>query len=499
MKKSYTLLLGLIVFMTVSCRQNRMKNNEKALSDQIVTEEKQQEQKNAQRAQHEKQLADSIAKLPQGFRFKEKRGINSDYPPQKINIINNRKPKGIIKTSGLFRKIRYIPLETVPDSIFSHGAPMEFFVGEKHIYGFSRLGGIAQFDTAGHFKGYVCRNQVNCIRYPGGRYGMDLNNNANLKWVWQAYYTNGKLCYKYLDRKHKKIFYYQFDDTTDCTTALALLQDETSRQVPEPGGEIIRQVTSDYASEATTLYPLGSGMFALSQNRKPVRQQLPLITIVSKAGDTLCTFSDCDPIRHFSHAVYRNVESYQTYYLNHVCHFKPAYNDTIFQIIPPDNLIAKYILDFGVQGINESNKALAPNIPLDDRFILDNVLETQKFIFITYTKNYATPNTAKNKTLWYSRLIYDKTNKTIFPVYSDREPQMTTGSEIKMQTPSAPELNIENDLDNMPFIWPQGITASGNAYVVTERELPEPEKVNNGKEMPDGRVAKGYRIMIYEE
>ncbi len=493
--KNYCFLCILLI-LSYDCHRNRLKNDENALAKEILTEEEQLEK---ERQEREKQLADSIVKLPRGFRFKEQRGVNPACPPQKINIINNRKQKGIIKTSNLLKKIRYIPIETVPDSIFSHSASMDFFIGNKHIYGFSRLGGIVQFDLEGHFLGYVCRNKQNYIRYPDGQLGVDLSNNADQKWVWQAYYADGKLCYKYFDRKNKTVSYYLFDDIIDCPTDLNLLQNEKDRQTPTPKGEMICQGTPDYASKSTTLFPLGSGMFAISQNRKPVEQQLPLISIVSKTGDTLCTFPDYDPVRNFSHSVYRNVESYYSYYLNHACYFKPAYNDTIYQIIPPDNLIAKYILDFGNQGINESNKALAPNIPLDDKFILDNLLETRKFIFITYTKNYATPNTAKDKKLWYSRLIYNKTNNTILPVYSDQEPQMTTGYEIKMPTPSAPELNIENDLDRMPFIWPQGITASGNPYAATTRELDEPRKGNNHKKMPDNSAVKGYLIMIYEE
>ncbi len=498
--KIYHFLIIPCILM-VSCHRNRLKSNEEALVKEILSEEKQLQQKRQQEKQREKAWADSIAKLPQGFRFNPERGIVPNHPPRTIDIIDNREPREIIKTSGLFKSIDYISLEAVSDSVLRDGPPMQILMGERHIYGFSTMRGIVQFDLKGHFLGFVCQNQMNTIRYPDGRIGMDLEHNAHLKVVWKTYFADGNLCYEYLDRENKTVSYYQFDDTIDCSTQLNLPGTE-GQQFPQPKGKLISQTINDYASKVMTPYPLGGGLLAVSQNRKPVRQQMPLISILSAKGDTLCTFRDCDPIRNFSHSVYTTPEDYYSYYLHHVFHFKPAYNDTLFQVVPPNKLRAKYILDFGKQGLRDANKAISPVTSLINNFILDNLLETNKYVFIIYTKNYACSNTAKNKELWYSKVIYNKITGKVIPVYTDQEPEMITprgDRAIKIPVPTIPDMNIENDLGILPFIWPQNVTPTGKPYAVFNAKTWLQQHPDKKDQVPENRRNKRYIIMIYNE
>jgi uncharacterized membrane protein YciS (DUF1049 family) len=61
-------ITGLLIAMILctSCNSNRLKTDEKSLAKQILTEEQQLAHEAELRAEREKQLADSIAKLPKG-------------------------------------------------------------------------------------------------------------------------------------------------------------------------------------------------------------------------------------------------------------------------------------------------------------------------------------------------------------------------------------------------------------------------------------------------
>ncbi len=284
----YILILvsGLAIY---SCGGNKLKTDEKSLAKQILTEEEQRAHEDSLRAEREKQLADSIAKLPKGFRFPEDRSVDPNYPPVVIDIAGTRENPQKIKLSQLFKRVEYIRLEPDPDSIFNVSEFKQLVVGQKHIYGFSYSAGIVQFGLNGKFIGFVCKNNVPVTRAPdGGK--MYHTADPVTKMAWEIFLANGTLCYKYLDRENQTTNYYQFDDEKDCQETLALPTQETKIMDNQPKGVKIGQFSHQFLSKATTLYPLPGGMKALAQNRKPVAQLIPMISVLSTNGDTICSF-----------------------------------------------------------------------------------------------------------------------------------------------------------------------------------------------------------------
>jgi hypothetical protein len=155
------------------------------------------------------------------------------------------------------------------------------------------------------------------------------------------------------------------------------------------------------------------------------------------------------------------VDDGDAYYMDGTLYLRQSFNDTIYQLVPPNRLVPKYILDFGDLGIQSAQEGIDPGVSLKEKLILQDFLETNRYIFITYTKDYSCPNTAKQGTLKYSRLVYDKKSGTLTSIYIDEAPFILEG---KMTSPKAPDLNIENDLDKMPFKWPASVTAGGQPF-----------------------------------
>ncbi|MGE5458562.1 MAG: DUF4933 domain-containing protein, partial [Methanococcaceae archaeon] len=244
-------------------------------------------------------------------------------------------------------------------------------------------------------------------------------------------------------------------------------------------------------SERPEFTPIGSKFIGNNPVGKSLECEKKFFIVTSTSGDTVCTFKDNDPIINFSKSLYRGVDDGYSYYFNGILHLRQAYNDTIYQLLPPNRLIPKYILDFGNLGIRSANDGINPDYNLKDKLVPQSFIETNRFLFITYSKDYECPATAKLGTLKYSRLIYDKINKKIIPIYIDETPYLSKGG--NMMFPSAPNTNIENDLDVMPFRWPFSVTSNGHVFsVFSGEELLELKDQN----MPIKNIRKNERIIV---
>lgn len=464
-KLTYPVLVTLILALGLfsSCGKNRLKTDEKSLTNQILTEEEQLAHEAGLRAEREKQLADSIAKLPKGFRFQEDRSIDSNNPPVVIDIIGSRKNPKKIKLSQLFSKVEYIRLDQNQDSTeFLLGT--RYIVTPDHIYVTSGRGSIFQFDRKGHFTHTVCTGNLQFTNYNGVM--MVSKEQADLFEGAQTAYWNGdKLCYQYENRPAQKSYLVTFDDEiTQGLSELQLPETVESKNQINGSGKILTELKKASAVYATpTPYLLGNNVLAFAQQRKRVEQASNFINVISVTGDTLCEIQDNDPIRNFSKSVYRGVDDGNAYYLNRTLYLRQSFNDTIYQLVPPNRLIPSYILNFGDLGIRSAQEGIDPGVSLKEKLILQDFLETNRYIFITYTKDYSCPNTAKSGTLKYNRLIFDKKSGTITTIYIDEAPFIAKG---KMAWPKAPDLNIENDLDKIPFRWPESTTANGLPFSV---------------------------------
>ncbi|MBN1821524.1 MAG: DUF4933 domain-containing protein [Prolixibacteraceae bacterium] len=457
MNKLILILLAGLILITLSCKhRNRLKADETFLSEEILKEE-------AEKAEASQTFSAEVGKSTgESFmRMEEDRSPDATNPPIVLDILSGRENPQKVKVSDLFSEIKYIKLEHLPDSAF-YERGIDVLISDKFIYGYS-MNGIAQYSLDGYFIKYICKNEAFYTKMDRGimitseQYNMFIGaTNPKLK--------DGKLYYKYENRPAKSGYLMEYDELAGMETLSLPVQQENSQNIRGLGNPVMDLLanTRNYASNEmmtspTEINPLGNGLVGFSMRGKPMTRQSNFVTVTSLSGDTVCSMKDYDPINNYSKSVGRGAEDAYNYYLDGFLHLRQVYNDTIYRLIPPNQLIPKYILDFGEFGIESSLEGMDPGFSLENKFVPEDFLETSRFIFFTYTKNYPCPNTAKNGTLKYSRLIYNKKVRKIDYIYVDEQCMVTSGS----SWPSAPDLNIENDLDDNPFFWPVDITSSG--------------------------------------
>ena len=469
MRRIYLIVIFLVlIFVGSSCHSNKLKNNEKALTQKILTEEDQLARQEQLRIEKEKLLADSLAKLPKGFRLKEERRIDPNNPPMVIDVAGNRSNPQRIKLSQLFSKIEYVRLEPNQDSS-ELLLGMRCVVAPSHIYLISGRGSIFQFDRKGVFICTVCVGNLQFTRYNGMT--MITKEQSDLfEGATGAYWNGDKLCYQYENRPAQKSYIVTFEDKEGTETSTYHLPGTVETKNPINGkGKILTELKKGSSATATPkAFLLGSNTLAFAQQRKPVRQTANFINVVSITGDTISEFKDNDPIKNFSKSVSRGVDDGDIYYNGSTLFIRQSFNDTIYQLISPNRLVPRYILNFGDLGIRSAQEGIDPGVSLKEKLVLQSFLETTNFIFITYSKDYSCPNTAKQGTLKYSRLVYDKKTRKLTPIYIDEEPFIPKG---KMTWPSAPNIHIDNDLDGIPFIFPTLATANGQPFSIISGDV----------------------------
>lgn len=147
-------------------------------------------------------------------------------------------------------------------------------------------------------------------------------------------------------------------------------------------------------------------------------------------GDTLCCFvpqvaGDYNPT-----GTYRGGEDTDTYEYRNKTYIRLAYDNTVYSLENTSTLQAVYQLDFGTLHRPDGKKVVAnASSNLDDDYLIDSWLETDRHLFIRITKGYDSPNSRMAKTVSLYSLIYDKATGDFFSLPQEtgsKEPEFPT-------------------------------------------------------------------------
>jgi len=309
-----------------------------------------------------------------------------------------------------------------------------------------------------------------CIRFSGEQSDVPQGQSRG---ATSAYLAGNQLIYTFLDEPNKKYSFVAFDDNSQ-EIKINLKRDIELKNFEETKGTIFSTISGE--GSIYQLYPHSNGTVSSISTGKNPFKPTTFLNLISKTGDTICQFEDFDPIKNYTKTLGRGSDGGSAYYLDGKLHIRQTCNDTIYVLAPPSRLIPKYILNFGDLGIKSAQEAIDPGFSLKEKLLLRSIIETDRYVLIEYTKGYNAP--ANRQLVKFSRIIFDKKNKAIVPIYIDESPALVDLKEWTKKYPAAPGLpfptppniNIENDLDGMPFNWPTSITANGKPFSIISGE-----------------------------
>lgn len=463
-------LLALIVFVTfIGCNSNRLKTDEKKLANQILTEEEQLAQQEVKRAEREKQLADSIAKLPKGFRFKEDRKIDSNNPPVIINFTEEI-PVKKFNLNEIAKEIKYIRLSVPGDSLyFTLGGKVAF--SDKNIIVNNNFG-VHSFSLEGEYIETIAQSNVtNRVRDKQNILGYFDAESYKGVWGSQVSVAGNRIFYNVSDYPNEKVslLHYelkpekqlQLPETTENKNDGSFFKGEQSAT----GKVDFNNRTPGLAS--TQILGISSNFYAGVNSHLDASENGFILATFNLKGDTLCKFSQFDKLEY---QIKSNLISRYSSIINWeykgVFSFMSSFNDTIFRLVPPNRLIPAYVFKFGTYKITDE-EWYQTNGELKNKFRITNILENDKYLFLNFSYHNEIRKVERHKA------IYSKVNQSLTQLpLADTAPTPSNSSPgFGTVSPKyKPTIDFQNNIDNgLPF-WPDFVTPNGEMGMLV---LPE--------------------------
>ncbi|MBN1200206.1 MAG: DUF4933 domain-containing protein [Bacteroidales bacterium] len=450
--------IGLIpcLFLLGGCQHNPLKTNSKSLAAEILQDEASRLE--ADRAEKERRLADTLNKLPAGFRFAEDRSPDPQHQPVTINIAGNLNNIRNLRLSDVARSIRYIPLETPPDSSFSRVMKFRYVLTPDYIIAINPSG-ILLYSREGKYITTIVKNEFTGIRIE--KEMMVTRSDHTFVGAGLFAKTNeNTLFYSYRNTLTGQRYIMEYDcsrmplgsdlgyDPENPTKIRALGEvviDLNGRKPPEPAASTnargMWSASPEYLYNQLGVFLLDRNTY-LRQTATPYTMgNAPVLAVFSVQGDTLATFRQQETIHSWSKPNMRGTDPGCRYERNGNLYFREAYSDTVFRIIPPNRMLPVWVLNLGSYKLSR-HQGLDPDANLQGKIIPESWAETGKYLFLTFTKDsYDCPNTRKNRQL---NLYYALYNKSTYELIIIRSDPKDYDSEILL-----------NDLDGGTPVWPE--------------------------------------------
>lgn len=460
MKKSVLILAAILVL--AACNSNRLKTDEKSLAKQILTEEEQLAHEAELRVEREKLLADSIAKLPKGFRWKEDRSVDSNNPPVIIDF-TKKIPVKKFNLSEIGKDIQYIKLSIPDDSLYfapHMGGNVAFTTTNIILY---NNFGVHSFSIDGEYIEPIAQSNVT-NRILNKQILFGYFDKESYKGVWGNHVSvaGNRIFYKATDYPNEKVSLLHYE-----------LKPEKQLQLPETtesknDGSFFRGEPSATGKEgyysgtpglaSTQILGISSTFYAGVNSHLTASANGLMMATFSLNGDTLCKFTQFDKLEHpITSSLIRSINSIISWEYKGAFSFMKSFNDTIFRLVPPNRLIPVYVFNFGSQKITDE-EWYQTSKKLKNKFLITNIQENDKYLFLEFYRHGESGKSESHKA------IYNKTTHSLtqLPLADITTTSSGLSAEFTPPVPiSKPTINFQNDIDNgLPF-WPEYVTPRG--------------------------------------
>jgi len=464
MKLTGFFLLILALFFGFSCNRNRLRTDEKALVKQILTEEEQLSRDETLRFGREKQLADSLAKLPKGFRFKEQRKAELEKPPVVINIAGSLNNNYDLKLSDVASNIKYVRLERLPDPNIPRNLKYKYYLMDNYLVAVN-IFGTHLFSKEGKFIRTVVKNQLTGVDFDEKNNRLRFWNDYTLVGGGTAVWARGNsVFYLYSNNITGQRYIMEYDCSKDQPSMENNFDPEKQAKITGLGQVLIDMNHGKTTTPAPrkhqgmmSINPEGMyeniGIFSPDRNTYINKMWgKNMLGIISKQGDTLATFTKLEQLKNYTKSLMRGTDGGTQYELHGNMYFRSNFNDTVFQVIPPNRLQPVYVLNLGKYKVS-IQEGVDPDASLKGKIIPQDWAETKNYIFMTFTKDsYDCPNTRKNKSVKIYHALFSKSNHQLQIIKSDPTDY------------SAPIL--ENNLDGGLSVWPLSYSISIKGEII---------------------------------
>jgi hypothetical protein len=452
------------MMILLSCGGNRLETDEKKLSAEVLLREKEE----AERVERENRLADSLKKLPPGFRFREDRSVDPARPPVVIDLAGSLANVRDFALSDVASRITYIRMEKVPDSSFDRVMRFKYYLTDSNIVAVNPSG-ILLFTRNGEYLSTIVKNESSGIEVREDAM-IVRGDNTFIGGGTSVWATGKNLFYKYRNSLTGESYIMEYD-CSQPPVSLSLAFDPEKPDRIRAAGNIAIDLNhgkraAPQKGSANGMWSAGTGflyqrMSSMMLDRNTYVKQLSgpfdmngkyMLAVFNQQGDTLATFSEFEKLEHFSKQVMRGTDQGVQYEHKGRYFVRNAFNDTVFQVLPPNRLLPVYVLQPGKYKLLKKEGA-DPDFDLAGKIIPGSWADTKNHIFLTFSKDsYDCPNSRKSKQLKQYHAIYSKAAKKLIIVKGD-------------PADYDPDI-LKNDLDGGVAVWPSSYMVGNNGEIL---------------------------------
>jgi hypothetical protein len=477
-------LLLLVISLLLSCSHNRLKTNEKELAKEIIIQEKENV---VQKTEDDKQLSDTIMRSARAFRLKEDRSVDPVHPPIVIDIAGSLNNVNEIKLSDVAATVKYVRIENMPDSSLHADLKVRYYLLENYIVAID-LYGINLYSKEGRYLRTVVKNEYTGVTVKGG--GVMFRTDYTIKGGSMNVQGIGdRLIYEYYNTNAGQKYVMEYDCSSDNITNIYKYDPENPNQISGLGSIAIDlnngkpeppKTKNSLGMFGGSLETLFNGRSLFMFDRKtysvPLNNDNEMMVVLNNKGDTLSSFSMMEKLVNYTKSMQRGSDYGTQYEQNGKLFFRPEFNDTVFQVIPPNKLLPIYVLNLGRYKASKL-EGVDPDFKLTGKIIPGEWAESDKFIFMTFTKDdYDCPNTRKKNTVKIYHALYSKLNRQLSIIKGDPYDY-------------SPEI-LENNIDGGIPVWPSSYMIGKNGEILVSLK---------GKELKDRIESNQFKHSIASE
>lgn len=469
----------LAAFIAFSCHQNRLKINQKELEKEMNIQEK--ENYNSRTNSEKNSLADTGKLIPKAFRLKENRAVDLRHPPEIIDIAGNLNMAHDLKLSDVATEITYIRMDPVPDSTIPVDLIFRYQILDDYIIAVN-LYGIHLYSNEGAYLRPIVKNEWTGIEVDSDE--IRIRNDYTLKGGGMSVQTKGNcVYYNYRNNISGQNYImnyncssisvapdYKFDpENPDKISGLGtpeidLNYGRTESPKPRSHQGMFGGSQEDFF-HAATVTMLDTDICAIPSNGQN------MMAITNKQGDTITAFNRFEKLINYKKSIERSSDIGVQYEWIDDLYLRPAFNDTVFRLIPPNRLLPVYVLNLGSFKVT-IQEGVDPGVKLTGKIIPGEWAETNNYIFMTFAQDdYDCLNTRKNNTVKIYHAIYSKLNHWFSVIKSDPFDY----------TPAI----LENNIDGGVPVWPSSYMIGHNGEILIPLK---------GKDLKERVRSKGFRF-----
>jgi len=476
-RQTIVILFSWVLILLFSCQGNRLNTDEKKLAAEILLKEKESEE-SARRAS-EKQLEDTLKKLPPEFRFRENRSVDPSRPPVVIDIAGSLNNIKDFSLSDVASKITYIRIQEVPDSGFSRVMKFKYYLTDKNIIAVNPSG-ILLYARDGKFITTIVKNEFTGIKVESDRMTV-MGDNTFIGGGTTVWATGESMFYRYRNSFTGQVYMMEYDCSQLPVNLTGHFDPEKPDQIRGMGKVAIdlnhgKSTPSPSRKPSSGMWSAGPdflyqrlGTFLLDHNTYSCQLGNDyeiggkyMLGIFNKQGDTLTTFTKFDKLTSFSKSVMRGTDRGVQYENKGKLFIRSAFNDTVFQVLPPNRLLPVYLLKLGSFKLS-IKEGMDPDFKLNGKIIPESWAETKNFIFLSFTKDsYDCSYTREKRQLKLYYALFSKSTHKLDIVKGD---PFDYDVEI-----------LKNNLDGGVPVWPSSYMIGINGEILISlkgRELKE--------------------------